>query len=323
MQNERKIFILTEKLDTHADAVIGELNRRGKPFFRLNTNDFHTEYEVALRSDDGAIRFDDLWGRSIVFPDQVHASWYRKPKDTNNPPGVSERGVAETIQNETLEMLNYLSAMRDRPWYNHPESNRVAQRKFPQIRLARELGLRVPRTLITNDPGEARRFAAEAPGDLLCKAMKEAGYSLEHESYFIFSRRVTKPELLANADLIKLCPTLIQEYVDKAYELRVTIMGDAVFACRLDSQTEEAARTDWRRVSPDRIAHRMVTLDERVEAALKQMLRRLELRFGAFDLIVTPQNEVVFLELNPNGQWYWIELITGAPMVSAMADLLS
>lgn len=95
-----------------------------------------------------------------------------------------------------------------------------------------------------------------------------------------------------------------------------------VFACRLDSQADEAARIDWRMVTPDRIAHSMVTLDNKVEAALKAMMRRFGLRFGAFDLIVTPEGETVFVELNPNGQWYWIELTTGAPMASAMADLL-
>lgn len=322
MSETRPILIVTAKLDTHADAVISELKARGQPFFRLNTDDFHTEYRTMLRSDDRSVTFEDIWGRSVRFPHDVHAIWHRKPVESNNPPGVEQRGTADMIQSETLELLNSLSCFHDRPWYNNPESNRVSQRKFPQLCLASELGFRVPRTLITNDPGEARRFAAQTQGGVLCKAMKEAGYSTPNGSYFIFSRRVGKDEFDAHADRIALCPTLLQEYIEKAYELRVTVVGDVAFACRLDSQADEAARIDWRMVSPDRIAHSMVTLDNKVEAALKAMMRRFGLRFGAFDLIVTPEGETVFLELNPNGQWYWIELTTGAPMASAMADLL-
>jgi len=318
----KPILIVTEKLDTHADAVIREFNGRGQAFFRLNTDDFHTEYRSALRVDDGSVTFDDIWGRSIRFPHDVHAVWHRKPNDARNPPGIDDPGAAEMIQSETRELLNYLSSIHTRPWYNNPENNRISQRKFPQLCLAGELGFRVPRTLITNDPDRARAFEAETSSGLLCKTMKEAGYSTKDGSYFIFSRKIGKDEFDEHIDRISLCPTLLQEYIEKAYELRVTVIGDTVYACRLDSQADEEAKTDWRMVTPDRIAHSMVDLDGQVEAALKEMLRRFDLRFGAFDLIVTPEGDTVFLELNPNGQWYWIELITGAPMASAMADLL-
>src|SRR5690606_10985169 len=123
-------------------------------------------------------------------------------------------------------------------------------------------------------------------------------------------------EFEENVDRIALCPTLLQEYVEKSYELRVTIFGDTAFACRLDSQVAKGARVDWRMVTPDHIPHTIVTLVNRVESALREMLRRLDLRFGAFDLIVSPEGETVFLELNPNGHWYWIELATGAPMAT-------
>ncbi len=150
MSKTRPVLIVTAKLDTHADAVISELKARGQPFFRLNTDDFHTEYRTMLRSGDRSVTFEDIWGRSVRFPHDVHAVWHRKPVESNNPPGVKQRGTADMIQSETLELLNSLSCFHDRPWYNNPENNRVSQRKFPQLCLASELGFRVPRTLITN-----------------------------------------------------------------------------------------------------------------------------------------------------------------------------
>jgi len=47
------------------------------------------------------------------------------------------------------------------------------------------------------------------------------------------------------------------------------------------------------------------------------------LSFGAIDLLLTPTGEYVFLEINPNGQWYWLELITGIPLTNAMCDVLT
>ena len=96
-----------------------------------------------------------------------------------------------------------------------------------------------------------------------------------------------------------------------------------VFCCRIDSQAVSGAGTDWRQADPFTIPHRIVDLDPTVEAALRRMLAQYGLHYGAIDMIVTPDGEYVFLELNPNGQWLWIELITGAPMAEAMTDLLA
>lgn len=318
----KPILIVTEKFDPHADAVIEKLRERDRPFFRLNSDDFHIDYYVDLDGRDGVMSFHDRWGRSVRFPDGVHAAWHRKPREPNPPEGVTEEAARTTIRTETIELMSYLSCIRTIPWYNNPEDNRVAQRKFPQLRLARELGLKVPRTLVTNDPARARTFQQDVGGDLLCKPMKEPGFTTDDEIYFIFARKVGTQEFDDNLDRIALCPTLLQEYTPKAYELRVTIIGDKVFACRLDLQRTPGAETDWRRVSPEKVAHSLIDLEPAVEDRLREMLRLCNLRFGAFDLIVTPEDETVFLELNPNGQWLWIELLTGAPMVDAMTDLL-
>lgn len=315
------VLIITEKFDPHADHVIRALNDRGIPFFRLNTNDFHADLTTVATSDDGSILFEDRWNRSHRFPHDTRSIWYRKPVDPAPPVSVSSPAARHLVLQETLEFLTYPRCGRV-PWYNNPDANRTAQRKFPQIQLARELGLRVPRTVITNDPARAREFSRAVGGRLLSKAMKEQGYTDESKAFFIFSRKVDPEEFEQHADQVALCPSLFQEYIEKQYELRITIFGDRVFCCRIDSQSVEGAQTDWRRVDPSRVPHHIVPLDEGIEAALKQMMKQYGLRYGAFDMIVTPDGDHVFLELNPNGQWLWIELMTGAAMTDAMTHLL-
>jgi glutathione synthase/RimK-type ligase-like ATP-grasp enzyme len=320
---QKSILIITEKFDPHADHVIRALKSDGIAFYRLNTNDLHEEIKIEASSTAASIRFEDQQGRVHRFPDETRSVWYRKPVDPNPPQTITDPPTRALILAETLELLTYLSVERRVPWFNNPHDNRFSQRKFPQILLAQEFGLRVPRTLITNDPARVRAFGREVEGRLLCKSMKEQGFRDEKDGYFIFSRKVSSEEFEQHADQVAHCPTLFQQYIEKAFELRITIIGDELFCCRINSQAAKGAETDWRRIDPSQVEHQIVPLPAEIEAPLRRMLGHYGLRYGAFDMIVTPEGEYVFLELNPNGQWLWIELITGAEMTRAVVRMLT
>ena len=316
------VLIITSKFDPHADSVIPLLCARDVPVFRLNTDDFHSEISIGA-DDRGAIALADRWGHTLDFPAGARSVWYRKPIDPAPPEDVTDDGAIALITGETREMLDSLAGDRRVRWVNNPHDNALARRKLGQLRMAHDLGLLVPRTLITNDPARARAFQAAIGGPLVCKALKEVGYAEGDDWRSLFARVVAADEFEAHAGAVALCPTLFQEYIEKDHELRVTFIGEAVFCCRIDSQAVEAARVDWRRVAPEVVPQRIVPLDPAVEAALRAMLAAYGLVFGAFDLIVTPEGAHVFLELNPNGQWLWVERATGAAMSAAMARLLA
>lgn len=120
---------------------------------------------------------------------------------------------------------------------------------------------------------------------------------------------------------IKYAPSLFQEYVPKDVELRITIVGNEVFAAEIHSQQKEAARHDWRR---DALAleHREHQLPDNVRLKCVNLAKAFNLEFGAIDMILTPDGRYVFLEINPNGQWAWIEEFTGLPISEALIELL-
>jgi len=323
LRSDKAVLIITEKFDPHADRVIDLFKQAGVKFFRLNTDDFHSDLLTAASSADCNICFRDHFGRSHRYPEETLAVWHRKPIDPAPPLAIEDDAARKVVLQETIEFLSYPSCIDGVRWVNNPHANLRAQRKFPQLRLARELGLTVPRTVVTNDPQQARAFQREVAGPLLCKSMKAHAFRDADATAFIFSRKVEPDEFLEAAEQMAHCPTLLQEYVAKDHELRVTIFGEKVFCCRIDSQNVSGAESDWRRVDPFKVPHRIVDLDARIEAALKRMMAAHDLSYGAFDLIVTPEGNPVFLELNPNGQWLWIELITGAPLSQAAFDLLA
>src|SRR5690606_33734614 len=125
-----------------------------------------------------------------------------------------------------------------------------------------------------------------------------------------------------NLDSIKLAPVFLQKYIPKKYELRISVFGNDIFPCLIDSQSNEVSKIDWRKIEPSEIKHKIVKIPKEISSKLINYNSLLGLDFGMFDFIVTNDNEYYFLENNPNGQWFWIELLTGAKLSESMSNLL-
>ena len=131
-----------------------------------------------------------------------------------------------------------------------------------------------------------------------------------------------RPRDLVHVEDLRLCPLIVQQYVPKRLELRVTVVGDEVFAAAIHSQASNHTRLDWRRYDDARTPIAPFELPADVAERCRALVRELGLCYGAIDLVLTPDDRFVFLEINPNGQYLWIELATGLPISAAVADLL-
>lgn len=121
---------------------------------------------------------------------------------------------------------------------------------------------------------------------------------------------------------IKATPCMFQEYIDKDYELRVTVVGEKVFAIKIFSQDYPETRVDWRRCQNKiKLRQESVQLEPWLEKICLEITRKFNLVFGALDFIVCPSGETVFLEINPNGNWLWLEKILGLPISDALLDV--
>jgi glutathione synthase/RimK-type ligase-like ATP-grasp enzyme len=113
---------------------------------------------------------------------------------------------------------------------------------------------------------------------------------------------------------------LFSRKCEKDYELRVTVVGKKVFAVRIDSQLHEETRTDWR-INPDLLGYSETQISKDLEYKCFALLAALRLDFGAFDFIVR-DNQYIFLEVNANGQWGWLEGKLGIKISEAIIDYL-
>ena len=68
--------------------------------------------------------------------------------------------------------------------------------------------------------------------------------------------------------------------------------------------------------------HEPFNLPNIITKHILTLMKTWKLKFAAIDMIVTPSGEYVFLEVNPNGQWGWIETLTGMPITDSLVELL-
>ena len=131
------------------------------------------------------------------------------------------------------------------------------------------------------------------------------------------------PACLADLSGLSLCPVTFQEMLPKSLEIRVTVVGHRVMSAAVDSQVSARATHDWRRDGLRMVQKwEPYQLPLEVEEKILRLMDCFTLNYGAIDVILTPDGRHVFLELNPSGEFFWLERTPGLPISEAMADVL-
>jgi glutathione synthase/RimK-type ligase-like ATP-grasp enzyme len=321
------IGIYTRASDDHLERVVTELQRRHYSWVRFDSSDFPQGLELAARFDPGeqAWQGEFLLGGTIYRLEEVRSIWYRRPsKRYAFPPGLSEAGY-EYAKAEAQKGFGGLLHGLSTRWVSHPDAIGAAAWKPQQLAYARQVGLRIPKTLITNDAQAAFQFFEECRGEMIYKPFTQGvprprrGESWEGA---VYTTKLTRALLVEHAPDIALTAHLFQEAVPKAFELRITVIGTRVFAAEIHSQHSDQAKVDFRLGYPDLI-YGVHQLPPAIEHGCLALVQRFRLRFAAIDMIVTPHGDYIFLEVNGNGQWGWIEQQTGLPLTEALVDLLA
>ena len=183
------------------------------------------------------------------------------------------------------------------------------------LQIARQLGFRVPRTLVSRDPLALRSFATENRFGTICKPIFHGMFADEAASYSIYTRRVTPDSF--DADSVKTCPVLLQEEIVRSADVRATFIGPQCFVADISGQP---SLVDWR--DPDvAVSYSASSLSDEAQRMCRAMLAKLGLIYGAFDFVRTPEGDLVFLEVNPTGEWAWLEDRLGFPMRDALIQL--
>ncbi|WP_417361973.1 MvdC/MvdD family ATP grasp protein [Gallaecimonas pentaromativorans] len=325
----KKILIVTHSGDLHADLLEPLLHGRGHRPFRINLDHFPRDYQLTQHFGPSApqsLLIHLPTGQRLALED-VGATWIRKPAPyafVSSDLSAQEQAYAQ--QETDQAMFGWLYCL-DCFWMSHPMQMRGAIWKAEQLKRAERLGFRVPRSLITNCPETVREFKARIGSAIIFKSLSSPHLAAdqvsddERVSHGLPTTLITD-ELLGELDGVQELPCHFQEYIPKQYELRITLIGDALFAAKIHSQDDPRTQIDSRDMSAP-IRYQATELPPSVAERCRYLMRSYGLNYSALDLIVTPSNEYVFLENNPNGQFLYVEqLVPEFGLMQCLADTL-
>lgn len=309
------VLIISTKVDPATDDVVKRLNQRGISLYRLNTEDY--PFTKTITYEPGYK--PHLWIEDQPLP-PPSSIWYRRVRTPSTPAGMDE-GISNFCRTETRAAITGSIIGATARWMSAPSAIWESEHKPYQLTIAAQHGLTIPRTIITNNPAKIRQAYHEFHG-MIVKPTRTGHLVKDGVEHAIYTSRVLA-EHLDEIDSARWSASIYQEHTLKRYDIRVTIIGQKVFAAAIDSQSDPAAITDWRQTSNPLLPHFHHTLPDALAERLLAFMRSLRLTFGAIDLIQTPDGAYVFLEVNPNGQWLWLDDALDLGISDAIADWLT
>jgi glutathione synthase/RimK-type ligase-like ATP-grasp enzyme len=310
-RRNKLVVVVSRDGDLHAGAVMQALRTQGVE--ALSVDFASLSRDVALTLHAGSHPWADIrlsdGRRYSLGPDST--IWWRRPKIPVPSVALPEDTVT-FVRAEWEHFLQSVEACVLGTWVNSPSASVRAANKAHQLVAAASLGLTIPKTAFSND-GKAVREIVREGKPLVYKRLSEV-------SDPVVATLELRPEDLGRLDQLCNCPAIFQELVNARSDIRITAIGDDLLAAEIDSQSG-ASKLDWR--FDHSVSFRAHQIDDDTKTRLRALMRHLGLRYGAIDMRLTPQGEYVFLEVNPAGQFLFVELLSGIKLVDRMADYLA
>ena len=321
---KQKVLIITHSADNTSTSVVmknileagGEAIRFDVDHYpmeaTLTTTFLNNRWQVLLHTGGNTHRLDD-----------VTAVWYRRSYSLGK--GLSETieaeylpATLEEVKRTLLGMLEGLNCF----YMARPSVYRRLDSKEEQLKVALRNGLLIPDTCISNDPEQVGRFMEQEGGSVVSKMQSSFAIYREAEQHVVFTNTVTTDQLEDLATL-QFCPMVFQQRIEKKLELRVTVVGHAVFAFSIDSQRLENAQVDWRKEGLTMVNDwQPYTLPDEIQNKVLAFMDDYGLNYGAIDLILSPDDQYYFLEVNAAGEYFWLDRLCNHAISRQIAAVL-
>lgn len=324
------ILIVTNKEDIHPTPVIEHLERMGVPFFRLNTESLLSDYDfewTCQYSNGDDFHIQNIHTGLEAYGHDINSVWERRPLV---PSELRCLNREEINRHNIMEAHGFLSFLlyylEDRFCLGHHLYDRSASSKMLQLKIARKLGMMIPDTCFANNKSAIEAFCGKYEKIGIKSIVNDnIWFNDDGIEHILYTQAITADDLIKlDEQSFSQTVSYLQNYIDKAFELRITVVDSHIFACKIDSQImgKRFGQVDWRQGLDFDMSHSKYNLPAHIADFCKTFLQKLHLNFGCFDFIVTPEGKYVFLECNSNGQWLWIEHETGMEISRCIAETL-
>ncbi len=320
------LLILSEADDQHVPLVTEKLEERGIEYLWFAPSCFPSEAQVFIGFNSKGLMQRTLYYRGREYDlSTVTGVWNRRPGLPTADASLTDETHRKQVEVVCRICLDGLWELMDCRWLpSKPFADRAAQNKLIQLDLAAKVGFKAPETLVTNHPDAFVEFYAAYSGALISKPLNFVDLKRDGEFCWPYTHPIRRRDA-RYYQAIRHETVIFQPYISKQVELRVTVVGERVFAAEIASQQTRSTLHDWRHYDDPgvELQYQIHTLPDAIKTSCVNLVKALGLSFGAIDFILTPDGEYIFLEINSNGQWGWIEQFTGLPIADAIADWLT
>lgn len=306
-----KVLIISNIYDFSTDFVCQELSTRGIEYLRINRDDL-VNYEIYFNPLLPEITgtYNDL--NFSVTSETLKSVYYRAPSFLRDIYQDTKNEEEQLIRTQWTAFLRYLIVFENAKWLNNPADIYKAEIKSYQLYIANKIGFNVPETIITNKISEPLH-------DIVAiKSIDTAIVNIDTNEGFVYTELYDKEELTEEAFS---SPFFIQEGIVPKIDIRATVVEEEVIAIKISDKKEKSSiDIDWRRLKNE-LSYELFELPETVENLCRELLKKLNLKFGGIDLVL--QNEkFFFIEINPTGEWSWLQQTTGVKIDSVIVNSL-
>lgn len=313
-------LIITNSTDATADYLCERLARAGVHHCRFDTDTALNTIEITLSTHGLLLSWDEHAVDSNTIGTVVH----RRPKPFI-PPIAGDSSQQKHASDEWAEALEgFLAHVHPSKWINYPPRNFMASHKVEQLTRACACGLSVPKWVVTNDATEAKRFLIAHGPELIAKPLA-SGYierSEPADDTLIYTQSINQShERLF--ELLSGCPVLFQARVNKATDVRMVVLDDHSTAVSLTAADNKGSqRLDIRRDNMRDVRYLPVSVPSHVTHGVRALMKGYGLRFAAIDFAIDSDGRWMFFEVNPNGQWAWLDLASASDVGAFFIDAL-
>ncbi|GLQ76044.1 MvdC/MvdD family ATP grasp protein [Vibrio penaeicida] len=321
---KNKVLIITHSKDNQSIDTVSELLKQaGVVPVRFNTDLFPTKVQIATHQNNNGNESTLITENGdVVKGDEILAVWYRRFYPAKGLPADMDIQLKQPSAEESKRtILGYLDSLECYKLDDYWDIRHASNKEY-QLMLARKVGLNLPNTLTSNSPEAVRDFFADNNGKIITKMQTAFSVWNDDVEQVVFTNKVEE-EHLEKLEELNLCPMVFQEHVIKDVELRATVVGNQVYCASIDPDIMKGMETDWRKRG-------VYTLDKWQPFELPQeeadklirLATELKLNYGAADLILTPDGQYKFLEINPCGEFYWMDIYQKLGICEAIAQNL-
>lgn len=321
---KQKILIITHSADnTSTQIVIDNIQKAGGEAIRFDVDRYPLEASITTSYENGRWRVLLDTGSAVHELEEVTAVWYRRSYNLGKglQTVIDAEYLPATIGEVKRTLLGMLEGLDCFQLSRHSVYRRLDS-KEEQLKVAVRNGLLIPHTCISNNPAVVSRFIEAQRGPVISKMQSSFAIYREAAEHVVFTNEVTAGHL-QELDKLQYCPMVFQQQVEKKLELRVTIVGREVFAFSIDSQKVANARVDWRKEGANMVHEwQPYQLPGEVQAKLLSFMDAYGLNYGAIDLILTPDDQYYFLEVNAAGEFFWLDRLCDHAISRQIAAVL-